>query len=394
MAEPTDRTRTTSSAPPLGGTTSSSIRSQPAPVAPDASSVPLDRALPEREVLDRLDRAPGEVVVESVGADIGPSDPRSDEFGLDLRQSSTGSGDGRNPSLADLGDPRAQVADLDAMTRLEIDPGYDLDTLAGQAGLDGRIETGTGGLDGLGSSTASGPADGSDYVSDGTGGTPGAKNAGTEYGTSKTGIWDSIRGIFGGAEEKATQAAADAAAGNNPLLRSDQTTASSGSTVGGAGYRTDATFSTEEGIRPGGAARGTDSSFLQGINEVFLGKKQLGADENGKMTWKESEREKQMKLIGEDHAEPTYEGPMSPGSAPTEAIVRSLELGLGGQRGGEVDPFDDPQGDAGGGEVPFDPEDAVVDPGPDGFAALPPVDSSSLPDADDLASPYVDDGEV
>jgi hypothetical protein len=366
------------------------------PVAPVSASQPLvvdveapRTAMPMNEDPARLDMLVEEAPSVRVGDRLPTAGALEDEFGVTMPGTGGSTTDTRGFDLGGLGlTGHAGTLDADAAhlgvdRGHGIDPGYDLDALDGQSGLDGRIGSGTGGLDGLGSSDASGPADGSRYVSDGgypmmeairtfdkaaaVAGVP-LLAANPLYGAALTG-WSAGR-VIGEALPSSYTNPDDAGAFGPP-----ETAPASGSTA-------------DQSYTPDESSSLLDDTY-HGPSASALAKEQLVQRTAGDG--------QTIGVVGvKPSTEDQEEGTIAPregglGAQPTVGIVQSLQQGLGGQRGGDVDPYDDPTGGATGGELPFDPQDTVVDPGPDGMLSLPHVDRSALPDAADLAAPYFDE---
>ena len=286
----------------------------------------------------------------------------TDPFGVGARVGdATAGGDDRwdlTDGRGDLGGPGD--VDLAASADLHLDPGYSLDDLVGAGSVDGRTHDA---FDGVGSGDATGPADPAGMTSDG--------------------FVDSVLSWFGGGATTTQETGGDDAGtpATPPPAPTDGSTDTSTLTTPGTAY------SDSEGVQTKGTA--PVDSPLKGIADFFMGKKNI----DGSV----SEREKQMqKALEEDDLppdHPDYGGggePRPPGSETTDAIDTSLDLGLGGQRGGDVDPDRQGSGDPYDAEAAItDYEDVLVDPGEDGFSTGTTVDESYLPDADDLASPHM-----
>lgn len=319
----------------------------------------------------------------------------------------------------DLPDVGGDIADLDDMTDLHIDPGYDLENLAGQGSVDGRTHDAYDGVGGGGESRNS---------------LEGA--AGDGYGPMQTvhavdsilNFGSGIGGIAGAAGTGVSGSAAVGSLGLGTVGGAAFGAFASGWSMGReigesetaydvvAGTVTAVTNANDQGAfgegqtAPATPAEQTntpdDDSALLGGNDHGTSQPAdstpaPAADTDGQSV--EGEDASTETSVGqpatsggvtEDQVEGGYSGPRSPGSAPTDAINQSLLQGLGGDRGGDVDPGREPGESYDAGAVVYDLEDAVVDPGDDFVAGGTRIDSSILDDPIDTASPYFGENEV
>jgi hypothetical protein len=319
------------------------------------------------------DRMAGESAPGTLAPEVVPGSALDDQIGVDLPTG--GSGAGSNPfggGRLDL--PGAPVAEELGGGHV-LDAGIDFNNLTGTGTLDGR---GVDAFDGVGLDTgASGPADTGGMTSDG-----GSK--GSPFTTSGPGLFSSTKA----AEKAVDDAIAGMKAGTkpNPYITIQEVQLGSVIDVPVA--------DTAEAP----AATESSKSHAEQKNEQW---KFIGDDvppdghadgglpgQVGKTTVLESFIALFNDDLPPDH--PDYAGggeERSPGSALDDSIRQSILIGLGGQRGGDVDPYDDPAGTTTGGAVQIDAYDSVVDPGPDGFMSTVDVDRSMLGGPMDAVAP-------
>lgn len=308
----------------------------------------------------RDNRLAGETAPRSLAPEVSPGSALDDPFGAGLE---TGGATNKGPvgtSQLELPDSPA-AAELGRLTDQPIDVGLDFNNLAGGGSLDGR---GLDVFDGVArNGGAIGPADPGGVTSDGA--------AGLTTESQPAGVLEWIGSFVG--------AATDAEEAESKVDKHISGEVNGLTTPGVA---------DKDGVQSDvKAPTGEAANALRGVADVIQGKKHL----DGSLT----EREKQMQQIGEDGLPPDHPdyvappGAVPPGSAPAEGIQQSILQGLGGQRGGDVDPYDDPDGSTSG-EVLFDPKNSVIDPGPDGFQSVFEADRSMIEGPMDAVAPELD----
>jgi hypothetical protein len=358
IMEPTgpSTTRVTGSAEPNGG-----IKDATDPRTSLAGRADSPSLIPDGAA-QRDNRLAGEVAPRSLAPEVSPGSALDDPFGASPE---TGGATNKGPvgtSQLELPDAPA-AAELGRLTDQPIDVGLDFNNLAGGGSLDGR---GLDVFDGVArDGGATGPADPGGVTSDGA--------AGLTTETQPASVVDWIVSVV------ATTAAEEAEAKVDKHIAGKV----QGLTTPGVSYSdsegVSAKVSTPEG-------RLVDAIGSE-IPKFFQGQKNI----DGSLT----EREKQMQQVGDDGLPPDHPdyvappGAVPPGSAPAEGIQQSILQGLGGQRGGDVDPYDDPNGSTSG-EVLFDPKNSVIDPGPDGFQSVFEADRSMIEGPMDAVEPELD----
>lgn len=341
----------------------------PSPVQPidGPSNIPgRDSLLP--------DRAEGESGPGSLAPESTSSDAFADQFGLDLKQ------DGSPKGFS--GDQRLEIPEIPTAGGLPereslgpVDVGIDFANLGGSSSLDGRTNDA---FDGASQGApATGPADPTDMISTGNGqkGSPYTTNADSDMSAAEAEVDAAIKGMQEGTKSNPYISIQLGLEGSLVDVPADDAGAPA-SDPPAADTKSNAERNKEqwnhvgEDVPQGGHADG-DSLV----------------DKAGEQTWLES-----LKSLWEDQAEGDLIGPSEGGlgSQPTGAIGQSILIGLGGQRGGDVDPQDDTE-PATSGEMINDPYESVIDPGPDGFAANPDIDSSVLGGPLDAVAPYLAD---
>ncbi len=360
------------------------------PIAAVASGPPVEQApvdgpslIPGTASLIGGDAMRGDGGQGSLAPDVTPGRLTGDQFGLDLGQGALGTTRDSAFDLSQLGlqsrgdDLDSYSAHLGTDAGQRIDSDFHPDALGQQGGVDGRLEPGMGGLDGLGSSTATGPADPSDMIRSGTGGKGSllTTNADSRMSAAEAEVDELIAGMQAGTrhnpyvliQEEIVGSVVDVPAADAEPQAVEQT---EGDTKSNAEIKKEQWNHVGEDVPSGGHS---DGGLLSTTGET---------------TWLES-----WKALFKDQAEGELISPSEGGlgSLPAASIVRSLQIGLGGQRGGDVDPFDDPQASPSGGDQIFDPYDSVIDPGPDGFATNPDIDSSILGGPLDAVAPRLAD---
>ncbi len=331
---------------------------------PGRSSIPGDRMAGES--------APGTLAPEVVAGSA-----LDDPFGVDLPTG--GSGAGSNPfggGRLDL--PGAPVAE-DLGRGHVLDVGIDFNNLTGTGTLDGR---GVDAFDGVGFGTgATGPADPGGVASEG-GSVLSSLTSGPTEGTFLEWV-GSLVGIKT-SEEKSYDKASGVADAMNPAKDAEATEPAETTPTVTDKFKINLQSPKDqwnyigENVPKDGHGDGGPYKGYWGARPSLMEGPSVPGSQDG---------------LPPDH--PDYVAPpgsVPPGSAVTGAIQQSVLQGLGGQRGGDVDPYDDPAGTTTGGAVQIDAYDSVVNPGPDGFMnSNVPVDESLLGGPLDAVAPYLDD---
>jgi len=346
-----------------------------APVAPETVGVDGPSLVPDASTIPggRLQGNPSQ---DSLAPDVTPADPLADAFG---GRYEPGPADKGVVGTSQLDLPTGpEVIDLGANRGHEIESGINLDQRVGT--LDGR---GLDVFDGVSQSGSITPADPGAMTGDGA-------NSLTTGATNGT-FGDWLTSIVGGQTEvDKKEAAADAvidildsSTGDGGESAAPADPAVRGITTPGVNY-TDGEGVASNVTAPEGAL----ADLLSGVGKLVTHQNNI----DGSV----SEHQKQMDQVTHDGLppdHPDYVGPPSavpPGSAPAEGIQQSILLGLGGQRGGDIDPQDDTE-PATSGEMIYDPYNSVVDPGPDGFTTTVDVDRSLLGGPMDAVAPELAD---